>query len=44
MPNNAPYLFIDTDAAELVASIIAVYERLTGITVLPASPEKLFIQ
>lgn len=44
MPNNAPYLFIDTDAAELVASIIAVYERMTGVTVLPASPEKLFIQ
>lgn len=44
MRNNVPYLFIDTDSADLVSSIISVYERITGVTVLPASPEKLFIQ
>lgn len=44
MSNSTPYMFIDTDAAELVASLIAVYEGITGVTVRPASPEKLFIQ
>ena len=44
MSRNTQYQFIDTAAADLVASIIAVYEKITGVTVLPASPEKLFIQ
>lgn len=37
------YEFIQTDTTTLVNSLIAAYEKLTGITVHPASPERLFI-
>lgn len=37
------YPFIGTDASELVAEMTRTYERLTGVSITPASPEKLFI-
>lgn len=44
MSRNVEYQFISTDTASLVAQMVSVYETITGITVRPASPEKLFIQ
>lgn len=38
------YEFIKTNAADIEADMIAMYESLTKTTVQPASPEKLFIQ
>jgi len=38
------YQFIDTDTEALQALLISGYEKITGITVRPASPERLFIQ
>ena len=35
--------FVDTDTNTLVESLVSAYERLTGITLAPASPERLFI-
>lgn len=44
MSRNTEYQFVPTDTETLVASLIAAYEKMTSITVQPASPEKLFIQ
>lgn len=44
MSRNAEYQFVSTDPEELVALMIAMYEKLTGGAVQPASPERLFIQ
>ena len=44
MERNPEYQFISMDTSELTAQMTASYERLTGITVRPASPERLFIQ
>ena len=41
---DAQYPFIPTDANALVSALVSGYERLTGASVQPASPEKLFIQ
>lgn len=35
--------FVDTDTNTLVRSLIAAYEKITGTTLAPASPERLFI-
>lgn len=43
MSRNTEYQFVGNDAAALQADMIAMYERMTGLTVHPASPEKLFI-
>lgn len=43
MSRNTQYQFVDTDATKLVASLVAAYEKITGVSVRPASPEKLFI-
>ena len=40
---RSDYEFISTDTTALVNTLIAAYETLTGITVQPASPERLFI-
>lgn len=37
------YQFAETDTAPLVSEMIAAYETITGVTVRPASPERLFI-
>ncbi|MGD9567513.1 MAG: baseplate J/gp47 family protein [Sedimentibacter sp.] len=43
MPNSE-YQFVNTDTNLLVSELISSYEQITGITVRPASPERLFIQ
>ena len=44
MSRNPEYQFVNTDVSALVSGMTAAYENLTGATVHPASPEKLFIQ
>lgn len=44
MARNPEYEFVSTDTDELVSVLVAGYEQITGITVRPASAEKLFIQ
>lgn len=44
MPRNKEYQFISTDTNALVSQLISAYERIAGVTVHPASPERLFIQ
>lgn len=44
MNRNPNYQFISTDTAQLIAALIASYEKITGTSVRPASPERLFIQ
>lgn len=44
MSRNPEYQFVSTDTDALIADLVAGYEAITGITVRPASPEKLFIQ
>lgn len=44
MSRNTQYQFVSTDTGALVSSLVAGYERITGTSVQPASPEKLFIQ
>ncbi len=41
---NPEYRFIPTDPEEVEAKLIAAYETITGETVQPASPVRLFIQ
>lgn len=40
---RSDYEFIQTDTTTLVNTLIAAYEQMTGVTVQPASPERLFI-
>lgn len=44
MSRNTQYQFVSTDTGALVSSLVSGYERITGTSVQPASPEKLFIQ
>lgn len=44
MSRNTEYQFVPTDTETIVASLVAIYEKLTGTTVQPASPERHFIQ
>lgn len=44
MSRNTQYKFVSTDTGALVATLVAGYEKITGVSVQPASPEKLFIQ
>jgi len=44
MARNPDYQFVSMDTSELMAEMVTAYERLTGVTVRPASPERLFIQ
>lgn len=41
---NTEYQFVSTDAETVEALLISIYEKITGVSVKPASPEKLFIQ
>ena len=43
MGRSNDYQFISTDTKALVAQLISAYENITGATVRPASPERLFI-
>ncbi|MCC8080181.1 MAG: baseplate J/gp47 family protein [Oscillospiraceae bacterium] len=40
---TSDYQFVSTDTSALTASLISAYETITGVTVRPASPERLFI-
>lgn len=44
MSRGIDYQFISTDSAAIVADLTAKYEELTGHTLLPSDPDKLFIQ
>lgn len=45
MSRNTQYEFVNvSDSSSLIASLTAAYEKITGTTVQPSSPEKLFIQ
>lgn len=44
MSRNADYQFVSTDTGGLVALLVMAYEQITGVTVQPGSPERLFIQ
>lgn len=44
MIRNTEYQFLPTDPEEIEAGLIGAYEEITGGTVRPASPERLFIQ
>ncbi len=43
MSRNTEYEFLNVDTATLEAEMVARYEELCGVTVQPASPERLFI-
>lgn len=43
MARNTEYQFVPLDADALESQLLAAYEELTGITVQPSSPERLFI-
>lgn len=43
MDRNKEYQFISTDTEKLLTELISAYEEIVGITVHPASPERLFI-
>ena len=43
MSRNTEYQFVSTDTEELESLLIAGYEAIVGISVQPASPERLFI-
>lgn len=44
MSSRSQYQFIPTDPDDIVEWMTAKYEELTGVTVQPGSPERLFIQ
>lgn len=44
MSRNADYQFVSTDTGGLVALLVMAYEQITGVTVQPGGPERLFIQ
>lgn len=44
MSRNTDYQFVSTDTETVEAQLISLYESITGVTVRPASPEKLIIQ
>lgn len=44
MSRGSDYQFISTDTNALVSKLISSYENIAGVTVQPASPERLFIQ
>lgn len=42
--DTTPYIFVNADPQTMVDTLVTKYESITGRTVHPASPEKLFIQ
>ena len=41
MPNS--YTFTETDSSALISSLVSGYEKITGRTLLPADPDRIFI-
>lgn len=44
MSRNTEYQFVSTDTETIVSLLVSMYEEITGSTVQPGSPERLFIQ
>jgi len=44
MQRNSDYQFVSLDVEALQAQLISAYEKICGVAVQPASPERLFIQ
>lgn len=44
MSRNIEYQFVPTDTETIVSLLVSMYEKFTGVTVQPASPEMLFIR
>ena len=44
MSRNSLYQFVSTDTTALETFLVSAYEKITGTTVHPASPERLFLQ
>lgn len=44
MSRNSEFQFVSTDTDTLITAFVREYETLTGKTIYPASPERLFIQ
>lgn len=42
--DTTPYIFVNADPQTMVDTLVTKYESITGRTVHPASPEKLFVQ
>lgn len=40
---NTDFQFVDSDTAALESELISMYETMTGVTVQPSSPERLYI-
>ncbi len=41
---NPDYQFVSTDTEELKVQLVAAYEKITGASIHPGSPERLFIE
>jgi len=44
MSRNPEHKFVSTDTNELLTDLIRMYQRLTGRTLSPASPDRMFVQ
>lgn len=44
MSRNTQHEFVSMDADALIATLVSAYEKIVGVTVMPSSPEKLFVQ
>jgi len=44
MSRNPEYQFVSTDTDELIADLVKLYQSITGRTLSPASPERVFVQ
>ncbi len=44
MNRNPEYQFVSTDTDPIVANLVAVWEKMTGRTLPPASPDMLFVR
>ncbi len=43
MSRNTNYMFVETDSDAIVARLVSAYENMTGRTLRPADPDRLFI-
>ena len=43
MSRGTEYKFVDTDSTQVVSDLIAQYENITGHTLQPADPDRLFL-
>ncbi len=43
MSRDTEYKFVPTDSSAIMARLISAYENMTGRTLQPADPDRLFI-